>query len=164
MYRRKRHHHYPSVATPVITTSLTLTANQQTGLALNLDMSKAITVNLATQIPTVDLTATNVLTAVPLPRRRASPPGKLDFVETSPVRSPASRRDRYRGHSDPRFLHGDWQHCHGFLARVHRRRPFVRTSGSGRQHRHRPQRGRHPLDAGVRPDRYLHTAHDWTRV
>lgn len=72
---------HPSVATPVITTSLTLTANQQTGLALNLDMSKAITVNLATQIPTVDLTATNVLTAVPLPRPASFAAGQLDFVE-----------------------------------------------------------------------------------
>jgi hypothetical protein len=72
---------HPSVATPVITTALTLTANQQTGLALNLNMNKAITVNATTQVPTVDLTATSVVTAISLPRPASFATGQLDFVE-----------------------------------------------------------------------------------
>jgi hypothetical protein len=71
----------PSVATPVITTSFTLTGNQQTGLALNFDMNKAITVDATTQIPSVDLTVANVLTAVSLPRPASFATGQLDFVE-----------------------------------------------------------------------------------
>jgi hypothetical protein len=71
----------PSVATPIISTNLTLTSNQQIGLALNFDMNKALTVNTTTQVPTVDLTATGVLTAVALPRTASFPTGQLDFVE-----------------------------------------------------------------------------------
>jgi hypothetical protein len=72
---------HPSVATPVITTSLTLTASQTTGLGLNLDMNKAITVNATTQVPTVNLTATSVMTPVSLPRPASFATGQLDFVE-----------------------------------------------------------------------------------
>jgi hypothetical protein len=72
---------HPGVAAPVITTSLTLIANQPTGLALNLDLNKAITVDVTTQVPTVDLTATNVLSVVPLPRPASFATGQLDFVE-----------------------------------------------------------------------------------
>jgi hypothetical protein len=72
---------HPSVATPSITTNITLTANEQIGLALNFDLNKAVTVNLTTGIPTVDLTAAGVLSALPLPRPASFSNGQLDFVE-----------------------------------------------------------------------------------
>jgi hypothetical protein len=65
----------------VIATSFTLTANQQTGLALNFDMNKAISVNSTTQVPMVDLTATSVVTPVTLPRPASFATGQLDFLE-----------------------------------------------------------------------------------
>lgn len=76
-----------AAATPKITSSpfpLTLTANQQTGLAVNFNLSNALTVS-ATQpqvVTAVNLAAPNVLSASPLPSATNSlSAGQLDFVE-----------------------------------------------------------------------------------
>jgi hypothetical protein len=68
-------------ATPSATTTLTLTSNQQTGIELNLDLNQLVTVATTTQIPTLDLTATNALTTVALPKTSSLATGQLDFVE-----------------------------------------------------------------------------------
>jgi hypothetical protein len=68
-------------ATPLATTTLTLTTNQQTGIELNLDLNKLVTVASTTQVPTLDLTATNSLTSVALPKTSSLATGQLDFVE-----------------------------------------------------------------------------------
>lgn len=73
-------------AMPVITTSpfpLVITHGQSTGLALNVDIAKALTVNGQTQAVTaVNLGAANVLTVMTLPPASSSlPSAMLDFVE-----------------------------------------------------------------------------------
>jgi len=72
-------------AAPIIATApfpLTLTAGQTTGLALNLDLGNALTVNPQTQaITSVSLGAANVLVATVLPPVASSlSSGALDFV------------------------------------------------------------------------------------
>jgi hypothetical protein len=76
-----------AAAAPQITSApfpLTLSANQQTGLAINFNLSNAITVS-ATQpqvVTAVNLAATNVLSANALPSTANSlTSGQLDFVE-----------------------------------------------------------------------------------
>jgi hypothetical protein len=68
-------------ATPSATTTLTLTSNQQTGIELNLDLNQLVTVATTTQIPTLDLTATNALTTVALPKTSSLATGQLDLME-----------------------------------------------------------------------------------
>ena len=66
---------------PPITTSLTLTANQQTGLAINFNLANAIVIS-AQGVPSINLTAANVLSANALPSASTSlSAGQLDFVE-----------------------------------------------------------------------------------
>jgi Domain of unknown function (DUF4382) len=72
--------------TPVITASpfpLTVSQGQAIGLAITIDIGKALTVNGQTQaITEINLGAANVLTAVSLPPASSSlSPGTLDFVE-----------------------------------------------------------------------------------
>jgi hypothetical protein len=72
-------------AAPIITTApfpLTLTAGQTTGLAVNFDLGKALTVNPQTQaITSVNLGAANVLVATVLPPVASSlSSGAFDFV------------------------------------------------------------------------------------
>jgi len=72
-------------ATPIIATTpfpLTLTAGQTTGLAVNLDLGKALAVNPQTQaITNVNLGAANVLGATVLPPVASNlPSSALDFV------------------------------------------------------------------------------------
>jgi hypothetical protein len=57
---------------------LTLTANQQTGLALDFNLNNAIT--MTNGAVTVDFTQANVLTAATLPRT-GTPTGALDLIE-----------------------------------------------------------------------------------
>ena len=73
-------------ATPIITTSpfpLVVTRGQNTGLAINVNIAKALTVNGQTQaITAVNLGAPNVLTATVLPPESSSlPSATMDFVE-----------------------------------------------------------------------------------
>ena len=73
-------------ATPIIETSpfpLVVGRGQNTGLAINVDIAKALTVDRQTQtITVVNLGAANVLTAMMLPAASSSlPPATLDFVE-----------------------------------------------------------------------------------
>lgn len=73
-------------ATPIITASpfpLVVTRGQSIGLAINVDMARALTVNGQTQAITgVNLGAANVLTAMLLPPTSSSlPSATLDFVE-----------------------------------------------------------------------------------
>lgn len=72
-------------ATPVITSApfpLILSANQKTGLAINLDLNKILTVNASQVVTAVTLTAANVLAAKTLPTTPTSlSAGELDFVE-----------------------------------------------------------------------------------
>jgi hypothetical protein len=68
-------------ATPSATTTLTLASNQQTGIELNLDLNQLVTVAATTQIPTLDVTATNALTTLALPKTSSLASGQLDFVE-----------------------------------------------------------------------------------
>jgi hypothetical protein len=61
---------------------LTLTSNQQTGLALNFNLGNALTVNAAQVVTAVNLGAANVLSANSLPSTSTSlAAGQLDFVE-----------------------------------------------------------------------------------
>jgi hypothetical protein len=73
-------------ATPIITTSpfpLIVTRGQNTSLAINVNIARALTVNGQTQaITAVNLGAANVLTATVLPPASSSlPPATMDFVE-----------------------------------------------------------------------------------
>ena len=73
-------------ATPIITTSpfpLVVSRGQNTGLAINVNIAKALTVNGQTQaITAVNLGAANVLTATVLPPESSSlPSATMDFVE-----------------------------------------------------------------------------------
>ena len=73
-------------ATPTITTSpfpLILTSGQNIGLAINIDIQKALTVNGQTQaITTLNLGGSDVLTAAVLPPASSSlPSATMDFVE-----------------------------------------------------------------------------------
>jgi Domain of unknown function (DUF4382) len=68
-------------ATPSATATLTLTSSQQTGTRVNLDLNQVVTVDTTTQVPTLDLTATNALTTVALPNTTSLATGQLDFVE-----------------------------------------------------------------------------------
>jgi hypothetical protein len=73
-------------AMPIITTSpfpLVVTRGQNTGLAISIDIEKALTVNGQTQsITAVNLGAANVLSATVLPPASSSlPSATLDFVE-----------------------------------------------------------------------------------
>ena len=66
---------------PPITTSLTLTANQQTGLAINVNLANAITIS-GQGVPSINLAAANVLSTSSLPATSTSlTTGELDFVE-----------------------------------------------------------------------------------
>jgi len=66
---------------PPITMPLTLTAHQQTGLAINFNLAKAISVN-SQGVPSINLAASNVLSANSLPATATSlATGQLDFVE-----------------------------------------------------------------------------------
>jgi hypothetical protein len=61
---------------------LTLTSNQQTGLALNFNLGNALTVNASQVVTAVNLGAANVLSANSLPSTSASlAAGQLDFME-----------------------------------------------------------------------------------
>jgi hypothetical protein len=61
---------------------LTLTSNQQTGLALNFNLGNALTVNASQVVTAVNLSAANVLSANSLPSTSTSlAAGHLDFVE-----------------------------------------------------------------------------------
>jgi hypothetical protein len=66
---------------PPMTMALTLTSNQQTGLAINFNLANAITIS--TQgVPSINLAAANVLSANALPSASTSlSTGQLDFVE-----------------------------------------------------------------------------------
>ena len=73
-------------ATPIITTvpfPLVVTRGQNTGLAINVNMANALTVNELTQtVTSVNLGAADVLTAMALPPASSSlPSATLDFVE-----------------------------------------------------------------------------------
>lgn len=73
-------------ATPIIADSpfpLVLTTGQSTGLAVNLNIAKALTLNVQTQaITSVNLGAAEVLTAMILPPSSSTLPSRaLDFVE-----------------------------------------------------------------------------------
>ena len=74
-----------ATAAPKITTApfpLTLTANQKTGLAINLNLGNALTVNSSQVVTAVNLGAANVLSANNLPLASSSvATGQLDFVE-----------------------------------------------------------------------------------
>ena len=74
-----------AAATPAITTApfpLTLSASQKTGLAINLNLANALTVNTSQVVTAVNLAATNVLSANALPSTANSlASGQLDFVE-----------------------------------------------------------------------------------
>ena len=74
-----------AAATPKITSApfpLTLTANQQTGLALVFNLGNALTVNASQVVTAVNLGAANVLSANSLPSTSSSlAAGQLDFVE-----------------------------------------------------------------------------------
>jgi hypothetical protein len=74
-----------AAATPKITTApfpLTLTSTQKTGLAINFNLSNALTVNTSQVITAVNLAATSVLSAATLPSTSSSlATGQLDFVE-----------------------------------------------------------------------------------
>ncbi len=66
---------------PPITTTLTLAASQQTGLAINFNLANAISVS-SQGVPSINLAATNVLSVGPLPSTANSlATGQLDFVE-----------------------------------------------------------------------------------
>jgi len=73
-------------ATPIVTTSpfpLVVSRGRNTGLAINVNIAKALTVNGQTQaITAVNLGAANVLTATVLPPESSSlPSATMDFVE-----------------------------------------------------------------------------------
>jgi len=76
-----------AAATPKITSApfpLTLTSNQQTGLAINFNLGNALTVSTTQPqvVTAVNLAATNVLSAKTLPPTPSSlASGQLDFVE-----------------------------------------------------------------------------------
>jgi hypothetical protein len=74
-----------SAATPTFNATpfpLTVTANQTSGLALNINMANALTVNASQVVTAVNLAAANVLTANALPSNASSlATGQLDFVE-----------------------------------------------------------------------------------
>ena len=74
-----------AAAAPKITAApfpLTLTSNQQTGLALNFNLANALTVNASQVVTAVNLGAANVLSANSLPSTSTSlAAGQLDFVE-----------------------------------------------------------------------------------
>lgn len=74
-----------AAAAPKITSApfpLTLTSNQQTGLALNFNLGNALTVNSSQVVTAVNLSAANVLSANSLPSTPSSlAAGQLDFVE-----------------------------------------------------------------------------------
>lgn len=72
-----------AVSTPSVPTTITLSANQKTGLALVFNLQNALTVNTTTQAVTgVSFTATNVLTSSALPSASNTlATGQLDFVE-----------------------------------------------------------------------------------
>jgi hypothetical protein len=66
---------------PPITTSLTLTAGQQTGFAIDINLQNAITIS-PQGVPFLNLAASNVLSVNPLPATATSlGTGQLDFVE-----------------------------------------------------------------------------------
>jgi hypothetical protein len=68
-------------ATPAVTTTLTLTANQKTGIALNVNLANALTV-VNQAVTGVNLGASNVVTINTLPPATSSlASGQLDFVE-----------------------------------------------------------------------------------
>jgi uncharacterized protein DUF4382 len=74
-----------AAAAPVISSApfpLTLSAKQQTGLTINLNLSKTLTVNSSQVVTAVTLTAANVLAANTLPSTSSSLiTGQLDFVQ-----------------------------------------------------------------------------------
>ena len=71
-----------SPATPAIPTTLVLTTNQKTGLAINFNLQNAITVNTGQVVTGINLNATNAVTANALPSSSNSlASGQLDFVE-----------------------------------------------------------------------------------
>jgi hypothetical protein len=74
-----------AAAAPVISSTpfpLTITANEQTGLAINLNLKNALTINASQVVTAVNLAAANVLTASALPSAANSlATGELDFVE-----------------------------------------------------------------------------------
>jgi hypothetical protein len=75
-----------AAAAPNISTAplppLTLTANQKTGLAINLNLANALTVNTSQVVTAVNLAATNVLSSKALPPTASGlASGQLDFVE-----------------------------------------------------------------------------------
>ncbi len=66
---------------PPITTTLTLASSQQTGLAVNFNLANAVTFN-GQGVPSINLAATNVLSASALPSALTSlSSGQLDFIE-----------------------------------------------------------------------------------
>jgi len=74
-----------AAAAPVISSvpfPLAITANEQTGLAISLNLNNALTVNASQVVTAVNLAAASVLTASALPSAANSlSPGQLDFVE-----------------------------------------------------------------------------------
>jgi hypothetical protein len=74
-----------AAAAPVISTApfpLTLSGSQQTGLAINLSIGNALTMNASQVITAVNLAATNVFTANSLPSKSTSlVAGQLDFAQ-----------------------------------------------------------------------------------
>ena len=74
-----------AAATPKITTApfpLTLTSNQKTGLAINFNLTNALTVSTSQVVTAVNLAATSLLGASALPPTASSlASGQLDFVE-----------------------------------------------------------------------------------
>jgi len=74
-----------AAAAPQITSApfpLTLSANEQTGLAINFNLGNALTVDTSQVVTAVNLAAANVLSANTLPSTASSlASGQLDFVE-----------------------------------------------------------------------------------
>ena len=74
-----------AAAAPVISSApfpLTITAKEQTGLAINLNLNNALTINASQVVTAVNLAAASVLTASALPSAANSlSTGQLDFVE-----------------------------------------------------------------------------------
>jgi hypothetical protein len=67
---------------PVITSTLTLTANQQAGIALNFNLQNALTVNASQAVTAINFTLANALTFNTLPGASTSlAAGHLDFIE-----------------------------------------------------------------------------------
>lgn len=72
-----------AAAAPIVTKSITITANQTTALRLQADIASALTINSTTQVVSaVNLGATNVFTLSTLPPAASSlAANQLDFVE-----------------------------------------------------------------------------------